>query len=80
MPTFRDKRGGKDLELAAIKDAKRDSVGAYGRKHPASDATPIERDHNGRPMQVREHHSGDVFNSRCKACKADAKAGKHPRA
>lgn len=83
MSEFNDRRSGKgkvDLAAKALADAKRDSVGAYGRKHPASNLTPIERDGYGKPLQLTEHHSGDVFLSRCRACRADAKKGVHPRA
>ena len=82
MPKFNDRRDGKgeiDLGAQALADAQRDSVGAYGRKHPASKAVPTGGSDNA-GMTIAEHHSGDVYNKYCASCASDAKAGNHPRA
>lgn len=65
-----------DASAAAERDARRDSVGAFGRGHGARTLKSTY----GIEGIIPRHHSGDAYYEQCYECKADAKRGEHPSA
>jgi hypothetical protein len=85
MAEFNDRRSGRGRrELAydrrALEDAYLDSMGTYGRTHEASKVMGTELGERGDAIHVAMHHTSEVNNPRCAACKSDVKQGIHPLA